>query len=690
MVPRRCTRPAEGPLSSPRLAGRPCGATKLWVLVVAAMVWATVVGVAAPVSAAVDTPGSGPSTTATTTGGPDDTAPSTEDLDSLDGETGAGPVDTTSSTTTPGTEGDGGRADGRGPATTEAPTPVVDDDPVAQPDSAAATDLPAPVPTAEASAPASVGLQVGSNFTPIDPVRIMDTRSGLGASGLVGPEGPKLLQVGGTHGVPAAGVTAVVLNVTVAGPHGPGFITAFPTGQPRPNASHLNFVVGRDVANQVTVALGDGGKVSFASPWAHTDLVADLVGWYGPDARSRYTPVSPTRILDTRESLGVDEHLVGGVGTTLDVAGHGGVPASGVSAVVLNMTVTDPTDAGHLTIHPSDQARPVVSSLNFVGGQTVANLVTVPLAGDGTIALSVPNGRVPVIADVAGYFSSNGSQYFAVPTTRVLDTRNGTGGAPGMISVSSPRTVAPASAMGIGFSGTTAVLANVTATEPTFSGFVTVHPAGAPRPVASNLNYVAGQTVPNAVLARLGGGSVAVANPIGSAHAIVDVSGFFATSGPYARSSFVDWDNRAKAVAGAENGKLSGDLLRTPVSGCTVFHEAADDIGRMYRDAWAEGVNLTPSSCYRDYAGQVAMREYWCGRGSCQFAAVPGTSNHGWGKAIDISEPGGIGWTTRGYQWLAENAWRYNIIHPNALGPTSSAPEPWHWEWVGDGGRMFG
>ena len=125
--------------------------------------------------------------------------------------------------------------------------------------------------TGPAGAQSAPALAVGSRFTPITPVRLLDTRSGLGApTGMVGPEGPIELQVGGVGGVPSAGVTAVVLNVTVTDPTVPGFVTVYPTGQPRPLASNLNFVAGQIVPNQVTVEVGSGGRgESGQSPRAH-------------------------------------------------------------------------------------------------------------------------------------------------------------------------------------------------------------------------------------------------------------------------------------------------------------------------------------------------------------------------------------------------------------------------------------
>ncbi len=99
--------------------------------------------------------------------------------------------------------------------------------------------------------------------------------------------------------------------------------------------------------------------------------------------------------------------------------------------------------------------------------------------------------------------------------------------------------------------------------------------------------------------------------------------------------------------------------------------------------ARSQGVQLTPASCYRTYAEQVALRNWWCYFGLCQFAAVPGTSTHGWGKAVDFRDQNGeVTFSSIGYQWLSNAARLYCFIHPAWAGPTGVAPEPWHWEWV--------
>ena len=118
-----------------------------------------------------------------------------------------------------------------------------------------------------------------------------------------------------------------------------------------------------------------------------------------------FNPLPPTRILDTRSGPG-PTGKVGPDGTiTVDVTGLGGVPATGVSAVVLNTTVTEPTSASFLTVFPSDSSMPLASNLNFSAGQTVPNLVIVRVGADGNVKVYNKLGSVHVIFDVAGWYT---------------------------------------------------------------------------------------------------------------------------------------------------------------------------------------------------------------------------------------------------------------------------------------------
>jgi hypothetical protein len=154
----------------------------------------------------------------------------------------------------------------------------------------------------------------------------------------------------------------------------------------------------------VVVKVGAGGMIDLFNNAGSTHVVADMAGWFGADGApdgARFTPVAPARLLDTRTGPGP----VGPAGTVaLQVTGRGGVPVSGVSAVVLNVTVTEPTAVSFLTAWPAGEVRPLASNLNYAAGQTVPNLVVVKVGAGGVVDLFNNVGSTHVVADVAGWY----------------------------------------------------------------------------------------------------------------------------------------------------------------------------------------------------------------------------------------------------------------------------------------------
>ena len=369
---------------------------------------------------------------------------------------------------------------------------------------------------------------------PLPPKRILDTRDGTGApAGKIGAGGSVGLQIAGVAGVPTTGVTAVVLNVTATDATQAGYITAYPSGWRRPWASNLNVnAPGETVANLVTTPIGSDGKITLFTSGG-TNLVADIAGYYVPVLTStdgRLATAAPERILDTREGLGATMAKLGPGGQIdLQVTGRGPVPATGVEAVVLNVTGDQADVDGFVTVWPSGTERPVVSNLNLTTGGTRANLAIVPLGADGKVSLFT-SGGTDLIVDVAGWFTDASAAedsvglFVPILPTRVLDTRQETSAPIGAQSTVTRRigatTVVPPDA-------TIAIVANITATQTTSAGYVTAWPAHTPRPLVSNLNASgAGQTVPNAAIVPLGQEDLALYAQNG-AQLIVDIDGWY-------------------------------------------------------------------------------------------------------------------------------------------------------------------
>jgi hypothetical protein len=377
-------------------------------------------------------------------------------------------------------------------------------------------------------------------FTSLASSRLLDTRAGVGAAkAVVAAGGTVHLQVAGRGGVPASGVGAVVLNVTVTAPGKPGFVTVHGDGTTRPGTSNLNFLAGQTVPNLVFAPVGANGRVAlYNGSGGAIQLIVDVSGYYqagAPVVAGAFGSLAPARLLDTRTGVGAARAAVQAGGTVyLQVAGRGRVPASGVGAVVLNVTVTAPARAGHVIVYGDGTARPGTSNLNFVAGQTVPNLVIARVGANGRVALyNGSGGTIQLIADVSGYYQAGApvvaGAFGSLAPARLLDTRTGVGAARVAVAAGGTVHLRVAGSGGVPASGVSAVVLTVTVTAPGKPGFVTVYGDGTTRPGTSNLNFVAGRTAANLVIAQVGtNGSVALYNgSAGTVQLIGDVAGYY-------------------------------------------------------------------------------------------------------------------------------------------------------------------
>ncbi len=365
----------------------------------------------------------------------------------------------------------------------------------------------------------------GSEYTAHAPTRLLDTRSGLGAAQAKVPgRGSVALKIAGAARIPA-GVRAVVLNVTATNATGAGHVVVQPESYGFDEGSNLNYAAGQTVANQVIVPVGKDGSVQLLNGgWESVDLLADVTGYFTASVAAGYVPLSPVRAADTREGLGTAKGQVRGYGTfDIDVAGRKRV-AEGATAVALNVTVTNPRAAGHLTAYPSGQAAPTTSSLNFTAGQTVANSVIVPVGADGKI--TIRNGSwdpADVVVDVVGYYSS-GSRSALVAVGgpyRILDSRKDSwagrkaGPVPARTMLPLPFDSHTTDSHIDGWVLNTAVtntkdagFLSVTADPNTWPDYLNGSAVTPPRPVSSSVNWTAGATVANLVQTSGGKGGV--------------------------------------------------------------------------------------------------------------------------------------------------------------------------------------
>ncbi|MCU1365318.1 MAG: hypothetical protein JWN39_957, partial [Ilumatobacteraceae bacterium] len=269
-----------------------------------------------------------------------------------------------------------------------------------------------------------------------------------------------------------------------------------------------------------TSALGTG------PPSAATPVVIPSIG---------FQSFVPARLMDTRPGGSTIDGQFNAIGirpagtvTQLLVAGRGGV-APDAATVVLNVTVTEAQGAGFVTVYPCGSDPPTASNINGVAGSTVPNAVIVKVGAGGQVCL-FNQLATHLVVDVNGYFPLGSSLTSLVPG-RLFDSRPGQPTADGQLSGGGLRqagsvTVVPVLGRAGVPADATAVALNMTVTEAQLAGFITVYPCGGDPPLASNLNYSAGQTIANAAITKIGtGGAVCVLtqSPI---QLVVDVNGF--------------------------------------------------------------------------------------------------------------------------------------------------------------------
>lgn len=349
-----------------------------------------------------------------------------------------------------------------------------------------------------------------TEFYPLDPVRLLDTRTGNGLSGTFKANTARTWQISGRGGIPANAL-AVTGNLTVTGSTKAGYMSVGPTAATLGVTSSLNFPAGDIRANGVTLPLGPSGALSAiykAGAGGSTHVVFDVTGYFreGAAGGATFFAVDPVRLLDTRVGNGLTGAFAAETPRTWQISGLGGIP-SDATAITANLTVVDQTAMGYVSMGPIATSTPTTSNLNFPVGDIRANGTTVKLSATGTLSAvykAPPGATTHLALDVTGYFKIGltGARFFPLEPARILDTRVGNGLSGTFVS-STPRTWTVGGRGGVNASAI-AVVGNVTVVSQTRAGYASVTPEPTATPTTSTINFPVGDIRANGLTVKLG------------------------------------------------------------------------------------------------------------------------------------------------------------------------------------------
>ena len=461
---------------------------------------------------------------------------------------------------------------------------------------------------ATGAAPASA-VTTASAYHSLTPARVLDTRNGTGAArAAVGAHQSIALSLGSVGGLPSKGsFSAAVLNVTATGVTAAGFVTVYPDGSALPGTSNLDVVPGPPIANLVITRVPSDGIVRlYNGSTKPLQLVADVSGYYSGSATPQGgygTIAAPVRILDTRNGTGAARAAAAPHGTvTFTATGHG-VPAD-ATAVVLNVIAVTPGAYGNLRVYPAGNSVPTASNVNFVAGQTIPNLVLARIGSSGRVSIYNDSAKsVQIVADLFGFYTAGdpltAGALGALSPVRLLDTRNGTGVAKGVVSGQSTATFTVTGRGGVPLTGVAAVVLNVTAVPGNAGGYLTVYAAGlAHRPTVSNLDFGPNAAVPNLVVTGVGtGGNVTVFNgSTAPVNVVADVAGYVLSSEVSNAGHGVPVTSKSRyirALSGTKPSEMTADQGVLDGDGCS---DATAGSTLVLLDIGAQSVNNSPTT----------------------------------------------------------------------------------------------
>ncbi len=368
-------------------------------------------------------------------------------------------------------------------------------------------------------------------FVAVTPCRVVDTRNANGQFGgppLQGQATRSFPIPQGSCNIPAT-AAGYSLNVTLVPiSHGPvGYLSIWPTGEDQPLVSTMNSPDARNKANAAIVPAGYQGGVSLFVTNT-TNAILDIDGYFAPPSGQtlQFFPLAPCRVLDTRSSNGPlgGPSLIGGQQRDFPVLSSNCHIPSSAAAYSMNFTVVPVSGPlGYLTVWPTGEQQPVVSTLNNPTATTAANAALVPSGTGGDISAYASQGT-QLVADIDGYFApaaQGGLSLYPAAPCRVLDTRSGNGPFSGELTVNVAGSVCspPSTAQAYVF--------NATVVPSGHLGYLTLWPDGEQQPVASTLNAPDGVITSNMAIVPTSNGKID-AYASGLTQLILDISSYFA------------------------------------------------------------------------------------------------------------------------------------------------------------------
>lgn len=450
----------------------------------------------------------------------------------------------------------------------------------------------------------------GGDFVPLPstPV-VLDTRSGTGGiSTQVGAAATVTFPVLGVGGVPATGVGAVAVRISLLKPTAITFAELWPDGATRPTLTMISAAAGEQLSNFAVVKVGSNGKLDLYNNAGKTDVVVEVQGYFKAEQGTTgggFVPLAHTRLIDTRSGMGTATGTIA-AGATRTVTITGSLVPAGSSAAMVNLLVPGAANPGWLAVSPTGStARPV---FNFEKGSTQSGAVlSLPANGQVTFTNKGPDA-INLVVTVEGYFNSSSTQGagYRQVASRLLNTRTVGSGLP--LAANASIDVQVGGTNGLPTRGIEGAVLDLVVT-PEDAGYLKAWPVGQDEPAVSIMDFNAGDWRDNALVLQPGtDGKIRIRNGSASTiHLIVDLQGWF--SDPQA------------SVPVAQNTRMTA-FQAAPVAGATVGtleYAYVDNAGRVVEGHQSDvdnfgSVQWTVISGNEAFTGQPSLTQQSTGK----------------------------------------------------------------------------